>query len=47
LTKTCGKTLLFSEATLLRLQQPLRTICVGPQEIRGGKGSVVVYTLDA
>jgi adenylate cyclase len=45
LTKTCGATILLSEATRLRLQFPPKLDCIGPQEIRGGKHPVVVYTL--
>jgi adenylate cyclase len=46
LTKLCGDTLLFSDATRLNLKRPLRMTCVGPQQIRGGEHPVVVYTVD-
>ncbi len=45
LTKTCAATLLFSEATRLRLHDPPQLACMGAQEIRGGLNPVVVYTI--
>jgi len=46
LTKTCGASLLISEATRQRLQRPMALKCIGPQEIRGGTNSMVVYAID-
>jgi adenylate cyclase len=46
LTKKCGETLLFSEATRLQLKRPVRLRCLGQQEIRGREQSVVVYKVD-
>ena len=48
LTKTCGETLLFTEATRLGLQRPLpcACFCIGHRQIRGVEHPVVVYKLD-
>ncbi len=46
LTKMCGETLLFSEATRFRLKHPPPLTCLGPQEIRGSTQPLVVYRAD-
>lgn len=45
LTKTCGETLLISEATRQRLQSPPPLKCLGPQAVRGSPEPIVVHAL--
>jgi adenylate cyclase len=45
LTKSCGQTLLLSDATRSALRRCPPLHCVGPQPIRGGGCEMVLYTL--
>lgn len=45
LTKTCGATLVLSEATCQSLQRPVQLISLGPQLLRGSSEPMVAYTL--
>ncbi len=45
LTKTCGETLLISEATRDCLRRPVKLACVGAQSVRGAAQPITVYRL--
>jgi adenylate cyclase len=46
LTKTVGGPILITEATRARLQRPVKLTCLGPQEVHGYEGMLVVHRVD-